>query len=509
MSNSAATKTAITPRRDEDFPEWYQQVIRAAELAEPSDVRGCMVIRPWGYGIWENMQRQLDGMFRATGHRNAYFPLFIPLSYFAKEAEHVEGFAKECAVVTHTRLEVDENGKMKPASPLTEPLVVRPTSETIIGASYAKWVQSYRDLPILINQWANVVRWEMRPRLFLRTTEFLWQEGHTVHETETEARAETRLILDLYERFVADHLAVPVFTGAKSESEKFPGAVETLTLEAMVQDRKAIQAGTSHFLGQNFARASGIQFQNREGKQEFGWTTSWGMTTRLVGTLVMMHGDDDGLVLPPRIAPTQIVILPIAPKEQTRAAVLEACDKLAMRLRETRYADAPIEVLVDRRDLGGGVKNWEWIKKGVPLRLEIGPRDLEKNSVELSRRDQPVKSKESMPMEEFVARAPEILTSIQDALYARAKKFRDANTRVINSKKDFYDFFTPKNPAKPEIHGGFALAHWNGSREVEEQIKNDLKVTIRAIPLDDPSEPGQCIFSGEPSARRVIWAKSY
>jgi len=509
MSNLAATKTAITPRRGEDFPEWYQQVIRAAELAEPSDVRGCMVIRPWGYGIWENMQRQLDAMFRATGHRNAYFPLFIPLSYFAKEAEHVEGFAKECAVVTHTRLEVDAEGKMKPASPLTEPLVVRPTSETIIGASYAKWVQSYRDLPILINQWANVVRWEMRPRLFLRTTEFLWQEGHTVHENESEARAETRLILDLYERFVRDHLAIPVFTGAKSESEKFPGAVETLTLEAMVQDRKAIQAGTSHFLGQNFARASGIQFQNREGKQEFGWTTSWGMTTRLVGTLVMMHGDDDGLVLPPRIAPTQIVILPIAPKEQTRAPVLEACDKIAARLGETRYADLPIEVLVDRRDLGGGVKNWEWIKKGVPLRIEIGPRDLEKNSVELSRRDQAAKAKESMPIEEFVARAPEILTSIQDALYTRAKKFRDANTRVINSKKDFYDFFTPKNPAKPEIHGGFALAHWNGSREIEEQIKNDLKVTIRAIPLDNSSEPGQCIFTDEPSARRVIWAKSY
>jgi prolyl-tRNA synthetase len=509
MSNSAATKTAITPRRDEDFPEWYQQVIRAAELAEPSDVRGCMVIRPWGYGIWENMQRQLDGMFRATGHRNAYFPLFIPLSYFAKEAEHVEGFAKECAVVTHTRLEVDADGKMKPASALAEPLVVRPTSETIIGASYAKWVQSYRDLPILINQWANVVRWEMRPRLFLRTTEFLWQEGHTVHENESQARSETRLILDLYERFVRDHLAIPVFTGAKSESEKFPGAVETLTLEAMVQDRKAIQAGTSHFLGQNFARASGIQFQNRESKQEFGWTTSWGMTTRLVGTLVMMHGDDDGLVLPPRIAPTQIVILPIAPKEQTRAAVLEACDKIAARLGETRYADLPIEVLVDRRDLGGGVKNWEWIKKGVPLRVEIGPRDLEKNSVELSRRDQAAKAKESMPIEEFVARAPEILTSIQDALYTRAKKFRDANTHVIDSKKDFYDFFTPKNPAKPEIHGGFAVAHWSGSREIEEQIKNDLKVTIRAIPLDDSSEPGQCIFTGEPSARRVIWAKAY
>ena len=509
MATPANIKTAITPRRDEDFPEWYQQVVRAAELAEPSDVRGCMVIRPWGYGIWENMQRQLDGMFRASGHRNAYFPLFIPLSYFAKEAEHVEGFAKECAVVTHTRLEVDADGKMKPASPLTEPLVIRPTSETIIGASYARWVQSYRDLPILINQWANVIRWEMRPRLFLRTTEFLWQEGHTVHETEGEARAEARLILDIYERFARDHLAVPVFSGEKSESERFPGAVQTLTMEAMVQDRKAIQAGTSHFLGQNFARASGIQFQNRESKQEFGWTTSWGVSTRLVGTVVMMHGDDDGAVLPPRIAPTQIVILPIAPKEQTRAAILEACDKLAARLRETRYADLPIDVCVDRRDLGGGVKNWEWIKKGVPLRVEIGPRDLEKNSVEVSRRDQALKAKESMPMEEFVARAPEILGSIQNSLHSRAKKFRDVNTQVINSRKDFYDFFTPENRAKPEIHGGFALAHWNGSREIEEQIKNDLKVTIRVIPVDDSSEPGECIFTGKPSARRVVWAKSY
>src|SRR5262249_10191674 len=351
---------------------------------------------------------------------------------------------KECAVVTHTRLEVDADGKMKPASPLTEPLVVRPTSETIIGASYARWVQSYRDLPILINQWANVVRWEMRPRLFLRTTEFLWQEGHTVHETEAEARAESKLILDLYERFVRDHLAIPVFTGEKSESEKFPGGVQTLTIEAMVQDRRAIQAGTSHFLGQNFARASGIQFQNREGKQEFGWTTSWGMTTRLIGTLIMMHGEDDGIVLPPRIAPTHIVILPIAPKAETRAKVLEACDKLAERLRDARYADLPIEVLVDRRDLGGGVKNWEWIKKGVPLRVEIGPRDLEKNSVEVSRRDQPVKAKESMQVEDFIARAPEILGTIQDSLYARAKKFREENTRVIESKKEFYDFFTPK-----------------------------------------------------------------
>jgi prolyl-tRNA synthetase len=508
MSNSGSPKTAISPRREEDFPEWYQQVVRAAELAEPSDVRGCMVIRPWGFGIWENMQRQLDAMFRETGHRNAYFPLFIPLSYFAREAEHVEGFAKECAVVTHTRLEADESGKLKPGSPLNEPLVVRPTSETIIGASYAKWVQSYRDLPILINQWANVVRWEMRPRLFLRTTEFLWQEGHTVHETEQQARAEATLILELYARFVREHLAVPVFTGAKSESEKFPGAVETLALEAMVQDRKAIQAGTSHFLGQNFSRASGIQFQNREGKQEFGWTTSWGMTTRLVGTLVMMHGDDDGLVLPPRIAPTQIVILPITPKEDSRARILETCDALALQLRGKQFGPSPIEVEVDRRDLGGGVKNWEWIKKGLPVRVEIGPRDLEKNSVEVSRRDQPVKSRETMSIQEFAGSAPELLMSIQQNLYERAKEFQEQNTRVIESKEEFYDFFTAKNSAKPEIHGGFALAHWNGSADVEEKIKNDLKVTIRVIPFEEP-EPGKCIFTGQPSVRRVVWAKSY
>jgi len=508
MSTPAAQKTGISPRREEDFPEWYQQVVRAAELAESSDVRGCMVIRPWGYGVWENMQHQLDAMFRATGHRNAYFPLFIPLSYFAKEAEHVEGFAKECAVVTHTRLEVDADGKMKPANALAEPLVIRPTSETIIGASYAKWVQSYRDLPVLINQWANVVRWEMRPRLFLRTTEFLWQEGHTVHETEAQARAEAALILEVYERFAREHLAVPAFTGEKSESERFPGAVQTLAIEAMVQDRKAIQAGTSHFLGQNFSRASGIQFQNREGKQEFGWTTSWGVSARLVGTVVMMHSDDDGLILPPRIAPTQIVIVPITPKEDARARVLEACDALALQLRGKRFEDSPLEVEVDRRDVGGGVKNWEWIKKGVPIRVEIGPRDLEKNSVEVSRRDQPTKAKESMSIQEFAASAPEILMSIQQNLYDRAKKFQEENTRVIESEKEFYDFFTAKNANKPEIHGGFALAHWNGSREVEEQIKNDLKVTIRVIPFGG-GESGRCIFTGDPSRQRVVWAKAY
>ena len=317
-------------------------------------------------------------------------------------------------------------------------------------------------------------------------------------------------MLGVYEKFVRERCAIPVFAGLKSDSEKFPGAVETMALEAMVQDRKAIQAGTSHFLGQNFARASGIQFQTREGKQEFGWTTSWGMTTRMVGTVVMAHGDDDGVVLPPRIAPTHVVILPISTKGETSAKVLEACDKLAAELRAKTFLDnVAIEVEIDRRDLGGGVKNWDWIKKGVPLRVEIGPRDLEKDSVMVSRRDQPVKNKESIRLDEFAARAPEILASIQESLYARAKKFRDANTQVINSKQDFYDFFTAKNTSKPEIHGGFALAHWNGSREIEEQIKNDLKVTIRVIPLEDSSEQGQCIFTGEPSARRVVWAKSY
>ena len=505
-----APKTAITPRREDDFPEWYQQVVRAAELAEPSDVRGCMVIRPWGYGMWENMQRQLDAMFKATGHVNAYFPLFIPLSYMQKEADHVEGFAKECAVVTHHRLEVGPDGKMRPApaAELTEPLVVRPTSETIIGATYAKWVQSYRDLPILINQWCNVVRWEMRPRVFLRTTEFLWQEGHTVHESEVEAREETKRMLDVYETFVRDHLAVPVFSGEKSESERFPGAVQTLCIEAMVQDRKAIQAGTSHFLGQNFSRASGIQFQTRDGKQEFGWTTSWGMSTRLIGTVIMAHADDDGLVLPPRIAPTHVVILPITPKEETRAAVLDAAEKLAAELRRTSYAGAPIEVNVDRRDIGGGVKSWEWIKKGVPIRVELGPRDLESGNVAVTRRDQAAKAKEFHSVADFVSGAPAMLESIQQNLLERARQFRDANTRAIDTKEEFYDFFTPKNADKPEIHGGFALAHWNGSRGVEEQIKNDLKVTIRCIPFEG-AEAGTCPFTGEASRQRVVWAKSY
>jgi prolyl-tRNA synthetase len=504
-------QTAISPRRDEDFPEWYQQVVRAADLAETSDVRGCMVIKPWGYGLWENMQRALDGMFKATGHKNAYFPLFIPLSYLAKEAEHVEGFAKECAVVTHHRLEADGEGGLRPApaAKLTEPLVVRPTSETIIGATYAKWVQSYRDLPILINQWANVVRWELRPRLFLRTAEFLWQEGHTAHETEKEARDETMQMLRVYETFARDFLALPVFTGEKTASERFPGAVQTLCIEAMVQDRKAIQAGTSHFLGQNFAKASGIQFVSRENKSEFAWTTSWGVSTRMIGTVIMAHGDDDGLVLPPRVAPAHVVILPVTPKPETRETVLAACNKLATDLRAQDFAGEPIRVELDARDLPGGTKNWEWIKKGVPLRVEIGPRDLEKGACAVARRDRPHKEKTFPLTSEFVATCVASLQEIQGALLARATALRDANTVRLDKWEEFVAYFTPKNAEKPELHGGFALAHWNGSAEVEAKIKDELKVTIRCIPFDAPEEDGRCILSGEPSKRRVVWAKSY
>jgi prolyl-tRNA synthetase len=504
-------QTAVTPRRAEDFPEWYQQVVKAADLAEASDVRGCMVIKPWGYGIWENMQRALDGMFKATGHKNAYFPLFIPLSYLAKEAEHVEGFAKECAVVTHHRLESDGAGGLRPApsAQLTEPLIVRPTSETIIGATYAKWVQSYRDLPILINQWANVVRWEMRPRVFLRTTEFLWQEGHTAHETEAEAREETTRMLGVYESFARDWLALPVFTGEKSAGERFPGAVQTLCIEAMVQDRKAIQAGTSHFLGQNFAKASGIQFLSRENKQEFAWTTSWGVSTRLIGTVIMAHADDDGVILPPRIAPAQVVILPVAPKPETREVVFEAVEQLAAALRNMKFHGEPVRVEVDKRDIGGGQKNWEWIKRGVPIRVELGPRDLEKGSVAVTRRDRGPKEKEFLATGDFTARAEEILQAIQDGLLARATQLRDANTVTFDSKEEFYAFFTPKNPEKPELHGGFARSHWCGSPECEAKIKEELKVTIRCIPFDAANENGGCVYCGSPSSKRVVFAKSY
>jgi len=509
---SKGNESAISPRREEDFPEWYQQVVRSAEMAENSEVRGCMVIRPWGYALWERMQGALDAMFKATGHKNAYFPLFIPLSHLQKEAEHVEGFAKECAVVTHHRLEL-KDGKLVPAGELTEPLVVRPTSETIIGSTYAKWVKSYRDLPILLNQWANVVRWELRPRLFLRTAEFLWQEGHTAHETEIEAIDETEKMLGVYETFARDWLAIPVIRGEKSESERFPGAVRTYCIEAMVQDRKAIQAGTSHFLGQNFAKASGIKFLSRNNTEELAWTTSWGVSTRLIGTLLMAHGDDDGAVMPPRIAATQVVIIPITPKPETRDAVLAKAEEIAAALRGTSYAGEAVRVEIDTRDIGGGSKSWEWIKKGVPIRIEIGPRDLESGNAAVARRDKGPKEKEFLPADSLTTRLPEVLAEIQQSLLDRSLAFRKEHTRKIDNKEEFYAFFTPKNPNKPEIHGGFALTHWNGSPDVEAKIKEDLKVTIRCIPEANgdefTNESGICPFSGEPSARRVIFGKAY
>ena len=510
----AKPQNAIVPSRSEDFPEWYQQVVRASDLAENSEVRGCMVIKPWGYGLWEQIQSQLDKMFKDTGHKNAYFPLLIPLSYLEKEAEHAEGFATECAVVTHHRLEAqkDENGKTKmiPTGKLSEPFIIRPTSETIIGAAFARWIESYRDLPLLINQWANVMRWEMRPRLFLRTAEFLWQEGHTVHETSDEAWEETEKILDVYEKFAREHLALPVLTGEKTENERFPGADRTLCIEAMVQDKKAIQAGTSHFLGQNFSKASDISFAGRDGSKQFGWTTSWGVSTRLVGTLIMAHGDDDGIKLPPMVAPTQVIILPIVPKEENRDSVMTAVHKLADRLDDAKYAGLPLRVEVDDRDMHGGAKNWEWIKKGAPIRVEIGPRDVEKGSVAVARRDKPHKEKQFIGAQEFLQEVGNILQQIQSNLLEEATEFRDANMQKIDAMEEFIKFFTPSNTEKPEIHGGFALCHWAGSNEEEEKIAKDYKVTIRCIPHGDQfTEEGTCILTGKPSNRRVVFSKAY
>jgi prolyl-tRNA synthetase len=503
------TRTAVTPTRQEDYPEWYQQVIKAADMAQNSPVRGCMVIKPWGYALWENMQRVLDRMFKETGHKNAYFPLFIPLSFIQKEAQHVEGFAKECAVVTHHRLEQSAEGKLVPAGELEEPLIVRPTSETIIGELYANWIQSYRDLPVLINQWANVVRWEMRPRIFLRTTEFLWQEGHTAHAERQEAVEETMRMLDVYEDFAKNYMAMPVFKGEKSESERFPGAVATYCIEAMMQDRKALQSGTSHFLGRNFAKAAHITYQSSEGKEEYAWTTSWGVSTRLIGGLIMTHSDDNGLVLPPKLAPEHVVICPVLHKEQTRSAVLEYCEKLARALRAKRWAGRDIGVELDMRDMQGGEKVWSWVKKGVPLIVEVGPRDLENNSVFVGRRDRSRKERESVGFDEFVTSIGERLEEIHESLYQRARAFRNEHIKRIDNTDDFISFFTPENSEKPEIHGGFALCHWDGTAETEAAISEQLNVSIRCIPLDAQEEEGRCIFSGRPSARRVIFAKSY
>ncbi len=510
MSNTKP-KTAITPTRDENYPEWYQQVIRAADLAEPSPVRGCMVIKPWGYALWENIQRNLDERFKATGHKNAYFPLFIPLSFLEKEAEHVEGFAKECAVVTHHRLIEGPDGGLipDPDAKLEEPLVVRPTSETIIGAMFAKWVQSHRDLPLLINQWANVVRWEMRTRMFLRTAEFLWQEGHTAHATREEAVAETLLMHDVYAQFAREEMAMPVIKGEKTEAERFPGAVNTYSIEAMMQDRKALQAGTSHFLGQNFSKAADISFSDEDGGVQHAWTTSWGVSTRLVGGLIMTHSDDDGLILPPRLAPAHVVIIPVTHKAENPESVMNYCRKLADDLCVRPFHGRSVEVEIDDRDIRGGDKIWQWIKRGIPIRLEIGPRDMAEDSVFLGRRDKGHKEKQSMKRQAFVDGVVDMLDEMQQTLLDRAENMLKANTRVIDNKEDFYTYFTPENKQQPEIHGGFVWAHYSGEREVEEQIKKELGVTVRVIPLDSEDKPGTCIFTGKPSKQRVVWAKAY
>jgi prolyl-tRNA synthetase len=499
-------RTAIQPTREEDYPEWYQQVIKAADLAEPSPARGCMVIKPWGYAIWENMQAALDRMFKETGHQNAYFPLFIPMSFLEKEAQHVEGFAKECAVVTHHRLEPGPDGGLVPVGKLEEPYVVRPTSETMIGAKFAEWVQSYRDLPILLNQWCNVVRWEMRTRMFLRTTEFLWQEGHTAHATQQEAMEETLRMLGVYARFAEGHVAMPVIQGEKTARERFPGAVATYTIEAMMQDRKALQAGTSHFLGQNFARAQEIKFQDQAGNEVYAWTTSWGMTTRMVGALIMTHSDDNGLVLPPRLAPLHVVLLPIYRNGQERSSVMPSCVSLKEALEGQCYEGRSVRVMIDDRDMRGGEKVWYHIKRGVPLRVEIGPRDISANTVSVARRD--TQAKQDLPRAQFVQSAVELLSDIQHNLFQRAANLRKEHTREINNVDEFREFFTPQRSEKPEIHGGFALCHFVEDPAVDKLLAS-LKVSIRCVPLDEEADPGRCIFTGQPSPRRAVFAKGY
>ncbi|MGE4159016.1 MAG: proline--tRNA ligase [Planctomycetota bacterium] len=503
MSQKAAT--AITPTRKENYPEWYQKVIEAADLAENSPVRGCMVIKPWGYGIWERIQADLDQRFKDTGHQNAYFPLFIPLRFFEQEAKHVAGFAKECAVVTHHRLEDDGKGGLRPAGELEEPLIVRPTSETIIGASFAKWVKSYRDLPILINQWANVVRWEMRTRLFLRSSEFLWQEGHTAHATSAEAEAEALTMLRVYETFARDVLSLSVSCGEKTESERFPGAVRTYSIEAMMQDGKALQAGTSHFMGQNFAKASGIQFTNEANGIEHAWTTSWGVSTRLIGALVMTHSDDDGLRLPPRVSPSQAVLIPVIPDPSHKGPIMEALKNLSSSLRSQMYAGTALRPHIDARDMRGGEKTWDWIKKGIPLRVEIGPKDLAQGQVCVTRRDRPHKEKAFMKTEEFVAKAPAILAEIQEAYLREASAWRLSRTRNMDSIPEMREAFANDEGSE----GVFSRIHWCGQSACEASFKEEFKVTIRHLELDRKEEKGACIRCGSPSASRVLASLAY
>jgi prolyl-tRNA synthetase len=484
--------------REEDYSKWYNELVVKADLAENSAVRGCMVIKPYGYAIWEKMQAELDRMFKETGHQNAYFPLFIPKSFLSKEAAHVEGFAKECAVVTHYRLKNDENGGgiiVDPDAKLEEELIVRPTSETIIWDTYRKWVQSYRDLPILVNQWANVVRWEMRTRLFLRTAEFLWQEGHTAHETKEEAVKEAEQMMNVYADFAENFMGVPVIKGTKTDSERFAGALETYCIEALMQDGKALQAGTSHFLGQNFAKAFDVKFATREGKQEYVWATSWGVSTRLMGALIMTHSDDSGLVLPPKLAPIQVVIVPIYKGQEQLDAISERVQPLVKELRSKG-----VSVKFDDRDTQKpGWKFNEYELKGVPLRLAIGMRDMENNTFEVARRD--TMTKETVAMDAVVDRIEVLLIEMQENIHQKALDYRNSHITEVDSFEEF--------KALLETKGGFLSAHWDGTEETEAKIKELTKASIRCIPLDAKEENGSCIYTGKPSKRRVLFAKAY
>lgn len=486
------------PKRSEDYSLWYNELVKRADLAENSPVRGCMVIKPYGYSIWEKMQAEIDRMFKETGHTNAYFPLFIPKSYLSKEADHVEGFAKECAVVTHYRLKNDENGGVivDPEAKLEEELIVRPTSETVIWSTYKNWIQSYRDLPLLINQWANVVRWEMRTRLFLRTAEFLWQEGHTAHATKQEAIDESVQMMNIYATFAENFMALPVVKGIKSESERFAGALETYCIEALMQDGKALQAGTSHFLGQNFAKAFDVKFATKEGGLEYVWGTSWGVSTRLMGALIMAHSDDQGLVLPPKLAPIQVVIVPIYKGEDQLEEIRIKVNEIIASLRAKG-----ITVKFDDRDTHKpGFKFAEWELKGVPVRFAMGPRDLENNTLEIARRD--TGEKESFDLSEDIAlKVESLLNDIQDNIYKKAFDFRAENTTEVDSYEEFKQVLDGK--------GGFVSAHWDGTAETEEKIKDETKATIRCIPIDQKEESGKCIYSGKPSKGRVLFARAY
>ena len=485
-------------KRSENYSEWYNNLVKEADLAEHSDVKGCMIIKPYGYAIWEKMQAELDRRFKETGHSNAYFPLFIPKSFFSKEASHVDGFAKECAVVTHYRLKVDENTKqivIDPEAKLEEELIIRPTSETIIWNSYRNWIKSYRDLPILINQWANVVRWEMRTRLFLRTTEFLWQEGHTAHATADEAIKETEQMLDVYADFAESVMAVPVVKGVKTANERFAGALETYCIEGLMQDGKALQMGTSHFLGQNFAKAFDVKYLTKENKQEFVWATSWGVSTRLMGALIMSHSDDEGLVLPPKLAPFQVVIIPIAKKEDERILVLE---KVNLYVKALRAKNISVKI-DDRENISPGYKFAEYELKGFPVRIAIGPRDVQNETVEVARRD--TKEKQVMSASDLDHKIEHLLEQIQKNIYQKALDFREEYITTVNTWDEFIDTLENKT--------GFVSAHWDGTSETEEKIKEKTKATIRCIPLNNHQENGKCIFSGNPSTQRVLFAKAY